>query len=117
TLENAANLAPGFLDAIQRRYGGTRLGRQEIEGQVLFDVPGALWQMDWIDRDRVSLVPAMTRIVVAVDPAVSTNEGSDETGIIVAGMDASKHGYILEDLSGRYQPHEWATKAVDAYRR
>jgi phage terminase large subunit-like protein len=117
TLENRANLAPGFLDAIQRRYGNTRLGRQEIEGQLLLDTPGALWQLDWIDNNRISSPPALTRIVVAIDPAVSTNEGSDETGIIVAGMDAAKHGYILEDLSGRYQPHEWAVKAVDAYRR
>jgi predicted phage terminase large subunit-like protein len=83
-------------------------------------VPGALWQLDWLDRDRVARAPEqLRRIVVAIDPAVSTSEGADETGIIVAGVDAGKdkHGYILEDLSGRYAPHEWAAKAVAAYQR
>jgi phage terminase large subunit-like protein len=118
TFANAANLAPSFLQAIEARYAGTRLGRQEIEAELLSDTPGALWQLDWLDRDRVARAPeSLKRIVVAIDPAVSTNEGSDETGIIVAGIDADRHGYILEDLSGRYAPHEWAAKAVTAYQR
>jgi phage terminase large subunit-like protein len=117
TYENQQNLAPGFIEAIKQRYENTRIGRQEILGEVLFDVPGALWQLDWLDRDRVECAPELKRIVVAVDPAVSTNEGSDETGIVVAGIGADRHGYILEDLSGRYQPHEWAAVAVAAYRR
>ncbi|GGI24135.1 DNA-packaging protein [Bradyrhizobium guangdongense] len=117
TFANAKNLAPSFLEAIEARYGGTRLGRQEIEGEVLTDTPGALWQMDWLDRDRVSRAPELRRIVVAIDPAISTNEGSDETGIIVVGIGGDRHGYVLEDLSGRYQPHEWATIAVAAYSR
>jgi phage terminase large subunit-like protein len=117
TFANAANLAPNFLEGIKARYGGTRLGRQELEAELLSDVPGALWQLDWIDRDRVERAPELKRIVVAVDPAVSTNEGSDETGIVVAGIDANRHGYVIEDLSGRYAPHEWAAVAVNAYRR
>jgi predicted phage terminase large subunit-like protein len=117
TFENAANLAPPFLQAIRARYEGTRLGRQELDAELLSDVPGALWQIDWLDRDRAERAPDLKRIVVAIDPAVSNNEGSDETGIIVAGVDADKHGYILEDLSGKYAPHEWAQKAVAAYRR
>lgn len=118
TFDNAANLAPPFLEAIRKRYEGTRLGRQELNAELLSDTPGALWQLDWLDRDRVeSAPPDLKRIVVAIDPAVSNNEGSDETGIIVAGIDADKHGYILEDLSGRYAPHEWAQRAVAAYRR
>jgi phage terminase large subunit-like protein len=117
TFENAANLAPSFLEAIKARYGGTRIGRQELNAELLSDVPGALWQLDWLDRDRVARAPELKRIVVAIDPAVSNNEGSDQTGIIVAGIDADKHGYILEDLSGRYAPHEWAAKAVSAYQR
>ena len=117
TFANAANLAPSFLEGIKARYGGTRLGRQELEAELLSDVPGALWQLDWIDRDRVERAPELKRIVVAVDPAVSTNEGSDETGIVVAGIDANRHGYVIEDLSGRYAPHEWAAVAVNAYRR
>jgi phage terminase large subunit-like protein len=117
TFANAANLAPSFLEGIKARYGGTRLGRQELEAELLSDVPGALWQLDWIDRDRVERAPELKRIVVAVDPAVSTNEGSDETGIVVAGIDANRHGYVIEDLSGRYAPHEWAAKAVNAFQR
>ena len=117
TFENEANLAPTFIQALRDRYGGTRLGRQEIEAELLSDTPGALWQLDWLDRDRVSKAPDLRRIVVAVDPAVSNNEGSDETGIVVAGISADKHVYVLEDLSGRYAPHEWAAKAIEAYRR
>jgi predicted phage terminase large subunit-like protein len=117
TFANAANLAPGFLDAITLRYGGTRIGRQEIEAELLSDTPGALWQLDWLDRDRVTEAPELRRIVVAIDPAVSNHEGSDETGIIVAGLGHDGHIYVVEDLSGRFQPHEWAARAIAAYRR
>ena len=116
TFENEANLAATFLAAVRARYDGTRLGRQELNAEMLTDMPGALWQLDWLDRDRVTEVPDLRRIVVAIDPAVSNNEGSDETGIIVAGISADKHIYVLDDLSGRYAPHEWATKAIGAYR-
>ena len=117
TYENAANLAGPFLDAIRAKYEGTRLGRQELNAELLEDTPGALWQRSWIDRDRVSVVPPLKRIVVAIDPAVSTNEGSDETGIVVAGIDANGHAYILEDISGKFGPDEWARKAVNSYHR
>ena len=97
----------GFLEAIKARYAGTRLGRQELEAELLFDVPGALWQLDWLDRDRVQEAPkVLRRIVVAIDPAVSNHEGSDETGIIVAGLGGDGHAYVLEDLSERYAPNE-----------
>lgn len=118
TADNAANLAPTFLEAIQARYGGTRLGRQELDGELLEDVPGALWQRAWIDQDRVATAPeTLKRVVVAVDPAVTNTENSDETGIIVAGIDAADHVYILDDLTARLGPAEWARKAVAAYRR
>jgi predicted phage terminase large subunit-like protein len=118
TFENEDNLPPSFLEALRTRYGGTRLGRQEIEAEILSDTPGALWQSDWIERDRAKCAPdSLRRVVVAIDPAVSNKEGSDETGIIVAGVDHNKALYVLEDLSGRYAPHEWAKKAIDAYRR
>ncbi|WGD51224.1 hypothetical protein QA641_38005 [Bradyrhizobium sp. CB1650] len=116
TFENQANLAPTFLAAVRQRYEGTRLGRQELNAELLSDNPGALWQMDWLDRDRVSAAPELRRIVVAIDPAVSNNEGSDETGIIVAGVARDGQVYVLEDGSGRYAPHEWAAKAIDLYR-
>jgi phage terminase large subunit-like protein len=117
TFENEANLAPTFIQALRDRYEGTRLGRQEIHAEILSDTPGALWQLEWLDRDRVSKASDLKRIVVAIDPAVSNNEGSDETGIVVAGVTKDQHAYVLEDLSGRYAPHEWAAKAIEAYRR
>ena len=117
TFENEANLAPTFLAAVRQRYEGTRLGRQELNAELLSDMPGALWQLDWLDRDRVREAPDLRRIIVAIDPAVSNNEGSDETGIIVAGISDAGQMYVLEDISGRYAPHEWAAKAIDAYRR
>lgn len=117
TFENEDNLAPTFLAAVRQRYEGTRLGRQELNAELLSDMPGALWQLDWLDRDRVAVAPDLKRIVVAIDPAVSNNEGSDETGIIVAGVTKGQQIYVLEDLSGKYAPHEWAAKAIAAYRR
>jgi phage terminase large subunit-like protein len=115
--ENRANLAPGFFEQIVRKYEGTRLGRQELEGELLEDTPGALWTLDMLDRSRRDRAPDLARIVIAIDPAVSTKEGSDETGIVAAGRDDRGHGYVLEDLSGRYQPADWARIAVEAYRR
>lgn len=115
--ENRANLAPAFFTSIVNRYEGTRLGRQELEAEVLLDAPGALWTQEMLDdcRWRDSEVPPLTRVVVAIDPAVSTGENSDETGIIVAGRDRGGHGYLLADYSGRYTPTEWAHIAVKAY--
>jgi len=116
TYENAENLAPGFLEQIVRRYEGTRLGRQELDAEILEDVPGALWGHGMIDAARIMSVPQLTRIVVAIDPAAGSGEHSDETGIVVAGKDAGGHGYVLADLSGRYTPTEWARAAIAAYR-
>jgi predicted phage terminase large subunit-like protein len=119
TSDNSANLPPAFLAEIVKRYEGTRLGRQEIDGDILDDVPGALWSRDMIEAARIpkGIEPAMRRIVVAIDPAISVSETSDSTGIIVAGLGDDNHGYVLEDLSGKYSPTQWATKAVAAYKR
>jgi predicted phage terminase large subunit-like protein len=118
TFDNAANLPPNFLATIKKRYEGTRLGRQEIHAEVLDDVLGALFRREWIERDRVKEAPMeFSRIVVAVDPAVTNKEGSDETGIVVAAKGQDGHAYVLEDLSGRMAPDEWARRAVEAYRR
>lgn len=117
TYENKANLAATFFDTIIEKYEGTRLGRQELLAELLTDVPNALWQRDQIDKLRVRRPPCeMRRIVVAIDPAAKSEEGSDETGIIVAGLGTDNHGYVLEDLSGRYQPLGWAKQAIDAFR-
>ncbi len=114
TYDNRANLAPSFFDQVIRQYEGTRLGRQELLGEVLDDIPGALWSHTMIEAGRVQQMPRMLRIVVAIDPAVTSGENSDETGIIVAGLGADKHGYVISDLSGRYTPAEWAARAVYA---
>jgi len=118
TYENAAHLAPGFLAAIVKRYEGTRLGRQELEAELLEDVTGALWSRALLERDgaRVAAVPELRRIVVAIDPAATSGEASDETGIVVAGLSQEGHGYVLDDLSGHLTPHQWASRALAAYR-
>jgi predicted phage terminase large subunit-like protein len=116
TQENGGNLAPGFLGQIIRKYKGTRLGRQELEAELLEEVPGALWYRGMIDATRALNAPALIRVVVAIDPAASCTDEADETGIIVAGKDADGRGWVLADASGRYQPTEWARTAISAYR-
>ena len=116
TYENRANLAPGFFNQIIGKYEGTRLGRQELNAELLDDTPGALWRHTVIDAARQAAAPQLARIVVAIDPAVSTGEEADETGILVVGKDTQGHGYVLADLSGKHQPVEWATIATTAYR-
>jgi len=116
TYENRANLAPQFFLQIASRYEGTRLGRQELNAEILDDVPGALWSAASLEECRCDRNPDLKRIVVAIDPAASSNEGSDETGIVVAGIDESDRGYVLADLSGKFAPLEWARIAIDAYR-
>jgi phage terminase large subunit-like protein len=120
TLENAKNLAPDFLKYIMRKYEGTRLGRQELAGEILDDNPNALWQRGQIDELRVTNHPALARVVVAIDPEATDTEDSAETGIIVAGIApymGSLHGYILADLTLRGSPNQWATAAVTGYYR
>ena len=115
TRDNADNLAPAFLKAILTQYEGTRLGRQEIEAELLEDVPGALWTRDSIERARIAAAPALRRVVVAIDPAASSAAGADETGIVVAGLGEDGHGYVLDDRSGRLRPHDWAARAIAAF--
>jgi len=116
TYENREHLAAGFFDQIIRKYEGTRLGRQELNAELLEDTPGALWSHAIIDATRQAAVPPLARIVVAIDPAVTSGEDADETGIIVVGKDHQDHGYVLADASGKHQPIEWARIAVAAYR-
>jgi predicted phage terminase large subunit-like protein len=117
TFDNSANLAESALAELRLRYEGTRLGRQELYGEVVDDVEGALWSRDLIESSRVEEHPPLMRIVVAIDPAVTSGENSDETGIVVAGVTTDQHYYILEDLSCRETPDGWARIAVDAYHR
>jgi phage terminase large subunit-like protein len=115
TYDNARNLSPAFLDEMRTRYEGTRLGRQELNAELLLDADGALWDRDMIDDSRTTSVPDLRRIVVAVDPAVTATADSDETGIIVAGVDSSGEAFVLEDRSTKGSPVEWASAAVTAY--
>ena len=98
-----------------RKYEGTRLGRQELEAELLEDTPGALWSHGLIEASRLQSAPEMTRVVVAIDPAVTSGEEADETGIVIAGKDNKGHAYVLADISGRYPPTEWARLAITAY--
>jgi phage terminase large subunit-like protein len=116
TFDNAANLAPKFLDRLKRKYEGTRTGRQELYAELLGEAEGALWKLSLIEALRRREAPEMKRVVVAIDPAVTSTEQSDETGIVVAGLGVDDHGYLLADLSGRFSPNEWALKAVGAYK-
>ena len=119
TYDNRANLAANFFATVITKYEGTRLGQQELMGVVLEESEGALWSRELLDATRVQEFDWLNqalRIVVAVDPATSSNATeSNECGIIVAAMDHNKHGYILADFSGVYTPGEWAKKAVMAF--
>jgi phage terminase large subunit-like protein len=113
TFANRANLAPGFMEEMQARFHGTRLGRQELDGVLLEDDGGALWSHELIDRHRVVDTPRLDRIVVAVDPAVSTGKASDATGIVVVGVShcgaaPDWHAYVLEDATVQgLSPDAW----------
>lgn len=115
TYANLDNLADTFRRTVVKRFEGTRLGRQELHGEVLPDVEGALWKGEWIRYIDGDDVPQLTRILVAIDPAGSTNKKSDETGIVVLGIDAKRVLYVLADYTGKYSPSGWATRAVQAY--
>jgi phage terminase large subunit-like protein len=123
TYDNKANLAPKFFSSVVNRHEGTRMGRQELMGELLTDNPGALWTLTAIDFDRIGFLPAgLTRIVVGVDPAVTSGEESCETGIVIAAMGPSPEGkddiphfYVIDDLSLLGSPDEWAQKVVIAY--
>lgn len=126
TLANAANLSKKFLDKITKRYAGTRLGRQELEAEILMDLPGAFWTRDMFDPDpstghkgriHAKDLPDLKSIVVAVDPS-GVKEASDDgdyIGIVVAGIDYDDHGYVLADRSVKGGPIEWGRAVVRAY--
>lgn len=116
TRVNLDNLDPNFRRNIIEKYEGTRLGRQELDGEILEDVEGALWGAANIEenRDTSVLYSEMNRIVVGVDPAGTAKKKSDETGIVVLGIKGS-HLYVLADYSGRYSPNGWAEKVWQAY--
>jgi phage terminase large subunit-like protein len=115
TYENVGNVSQKWLRRTLRKYEGTRLGRQELYAHVLDDVPGALWTRDMIERTRVTGHCELLRIVIAVDPAVTSGENSDNTGIVVAGLGVDGRGYVLRDLTCKMTPGQWAQRVTIAY--
>jgi len=115
TFENRA-LPKRFLDQLRKKHDGTRLGQQELYGKILEDNPNAMFMYDDINENRVEKAPTnMNRVVIAVDPAVTSNENSDETGITICGAIGMDQGYVLGDVSIKASPNEWAKAAVAAY--
>lgn len=128
TYENKDNLAPSFMEAVKERYEGTRLGRQELYGELLEDNPDALWQPGMIEETRVRDAEDLdieekiyrydlVRITVAVDPAVTSGEKADETGILVVGRNREGRFFVLCDRTGRYSPDEWGRVVIDLYNK
>jgi phage terminase large subunit-like protein len=116
TLDNRKNLAQAFIDTIVRKYEGTRLGRQELEAEILDDMPGALWSRAVIDETRVRDYPPLKRVAIAIDPPVTSGDSADECGIIAAGIDEHGTGFVIGDRSSQGdKPSEWARRAVQAY--
>ena len=139
TSDNARNLAPAFIADMHKRYAGTPMGRQELDGEVVEERMYGLWKRSWIEQNRIHPTstrqpnetllgatsadrglsgerPEMTRIVVAIDPPVTANAGSDSCGIVVAGIAIDGRAIILADrtIQGR-TPDTWARAAVQAY--
>ena len=117
TFENKANLAEAAVQQLEERYGGTRLGRQELYAEVLEDVEGALWNYQMIEDERMKMdgIPEMQRVVVGIDPAVTHSANSDETGIVVAGRGVDDRFYVLSDRSIKASPDGWMREALDAF--
>lgn len=117
--ENQPNLADIWFETVILKHEGTRLGRQEIYAELLEDTPGALWTLDTISAHRVTYDEfrhlELVRIAIGIDPATTSEETSNETGIIAAGIDANLEGYVLADRSGRYTPIGWAKKAIELF--
>ena len=118
THANAAHLSPSFLEEVIGRYAGTRLGRQEIDGEMIEDRPDALWSRAMIEGCRVTAAPPLTRIVVGIDPPASSRQGADACGIVAAGRAEDRRVYVLEDATAAgLAPAGWASKAIALYRR
>lgn len=118
THANKAHLAPGFVEELMRVYEGSRLGRQEIDAEIVEDVVGALWTPEMIGAYRLNSHPPLTRLVVAVDPPASTGPLADACGICVAGKDGDGHAYILEDGTVKgLSPAGWGKRVVELYNK
>jgi len=117
TQDNFRNLSPVFISTIISKYEGTRLGRQELEGEFLDDNPEALWKRADIDNNRVFKIPDLSYVVVGVDPAATSKDGSDDTGIIAAGKDDNGHYYVLGDYTIHDTPQKWGNAVITAFHK
>jgi phage terminase large subunit-like protein len=118
TRDNAANLAPTFLEAVVGRYAGTRLGRQELDGEMVEERADALWTRDMIEAGRVDEPPPLARIVIAVDPPASSGKRADACGLVAAGIDRDGIVHVIADATlERARPAEWAEAAIALYRK
>jgi len=118
TADNADNLAPAFLEAVHAAYGGTRLGRQELDGEIITDRPDALWSRDLIEACRATRAPPLARIVVAIDPPASSGKRADACGLVAAGRDEGGAVYVLADETvAGLSPEAWAARAIALYHR
>lgn len=117
TFDNAANLAPSSLAQLKAKYEGTRLGRQELNAEILDDLPGALWTRAMFDENRVAQAPEMRRVVVAIDPSGTggASDDGDSIGIVVTGLGIDGRGYVLADRTCKLSPDGWGRRAVAAY--
>ncbi len=118
-LESPEGYVSQILSVVRRKYEGTRLGRQELYAELLEDLEGALWKRALIDALRIKTqdVPAIQRVVVAIDPNASSQDDSNECGIVCAGLGLDGHGYVIEDASAVMAPAEWAAEAIGLYHR
>jgi phage terminase large subunit-like protein len=118
TQANAFNLSPAFLDAVVARYAGTRLGRQEIDGEIIEDRADALWSRATLEAARVTQAPPLRRVVVAVDPPASAGKGADACGLVAAGLsEAGLYYVIADDTASGLSPAGWAANAIALWRR
>jgi phage terminase large subunit-like protein len=118
THANAAHLSPAFLAEVIERYAGTRLGRQEIDGEIVEDRPDALWSRALIESARIDSAPQLARIVIGIDPPASSRQGADACGLVAAGRSEDGCVYVLEDATiAGASPAAWATRAIALYRR
>jgi predicted phage terminase large subunit-like protein len=117
TLDANPHNPPEWVEQMHTSYGGTRLGRQELLGELIDDTPGALWTRTLFEECRASIAPEMARIVVAVDPATTSGERADDTGIMVCGLGRDMLAYVLEDATVHATPEQWARRVARAYRR
>jgi phage terminase large subunit-like protein len=117
TAANARNLAPAFLDTVVKRYQGTRLGRQELDGEVIEERADALWSRRLIESCRVDQAPPLSRIVVAVDPPASAGKHSAACGLVAAGRAGDRVYVLADDTVSGLSPAGWARKAIALWRR